>query len=67
VPPVIYITAHNDPSARLKALTLGCEGFFLKTTPGSEIIEAIRGAAARFLASPSTVNRPSPKTGGNYA
>jgi FixJ family two-component response regulator len=60
VPPLIYITAHDDPEARLKALALGCEGFFRKTTSGSEIIEAIRGAVIRYQSSSSTVNRPSP-------
>jgi FixJ family two-component response regulator len=58
-PPVIYITAHDDPEAQTKALAAGCEGFFRKTTPGSEIIAAIRSAAARFHSSRSSVNRPS--------
>jgi FixJ family two-component response regulator len=45
--PVIYITAHDEPSARTEALNTGCAGFFLKTDPGSAIIEALRRATAR--------------------
>jgi FixJ family two-component response regulator len=41
-PPVIFITAVDDPVARARAEALGCAGFFLKSTPGARIIEAIR-------------------------
>ena len=41
-PPVIFITAHDDPKMRDEAETLGCAGFFRKTSPGTEIIDAIR-------------------------
>ena len=42
--PVIFITAFDDPEMRAQAEALGCAGFFRKTTPGVEIIEAIRRA-----------------------
>ena len=42
--PVIFITAFDDPEIRAQAEALGCAGFFRKTTPGIEIIEAIRRA-----------------------
>lgn len=42
--PVIFITAHDDPAARAKAIEGGCAGYFRKTDPGAQIIEAIRGA-----------------------
>ena len=42
--PVIFITAFDDPEMRAKAEALGCAGFFRKTSPGTEIIEAIRRA-----------------------
>jgi FixJ family two-component response regulator len=45
--PVIYITAHDEPSARTEALNTGCAGFFLKTDAGTAIIEALRRATAR--------------------
>ena len=42
--PVIFITAFDDPEIRAQAEALGSAGFFRKTTPGVEIIEAIRRA-----------------------
>jgi FixJ family two-component response regulator len=45
--PVIYITAYDDPSARIDALNTGCAGFFLKTDAGSAIIEALRRVTTR--------------------
>jgi FixJ family two-component response regulator len=45
-PPVIFITAHDDPKMRDEAEALGCAGFFRKTSPGAEIIEAIRRASS---------------------
>lgn len=44
--PVIYITAHDEPSARAEALRTGCAGFFLKTDAGSGIIETLRRVTA---------------------
>ena len=43
-PPVIFITAVDEPAPRARAETLACAGFFLKSTPGAGIIEAIRHA-----------------------
>jgi len=40
-PPVIFITAFDDPEMLAQAKALGCAGYFHKTTPGVEIIEAI--------------------------
>jgi FixJ family two-component response regulator len=40
--PVIFVTAYDDPKAREAAVAGRCAGYFLKTDPGSEIIEAIR-------------------------
>ena len=44
--PVIFITAHDDPQARARAHAAGCAGYFRKTDPGSEVLEAIRRVAA---------------------
>ena len=43
-PPVIFITAFDDPDMLAEAKALGCAGYFRKTTPGVEIIEAITKA-----------------------
>ena len=42
--PVIFITAFDNPEMRAQAEALGCAGFFRKSSPGTEIIEAIRRA-----------------------
>lgn len=42
--PVIFITAFDDPETHAEAVALGCSGYFRKTDPGSNIIEAIRQA-----------------------
>jgi len=44
--PMIFITAHDDPRAREQAVTNGCAGYFRKTAPGSDVLEAIRRAVA---------------------
>ena len=54
--PVIFITAFDDPELQAEAGALGCAGFFRKTTPGAEIIEAIRRVTqphTRTLSSPT--------------
>ncbi len=51
--PVIYITAFDDPSAKSEAMRAGCAGFFRKTDPGAEIIEAIRRAISPSRESPA--------------
>ena len=43
-PPVIFVTAVDEPAARARAQALGCAGFFLKSTPGAGIIDTIRRA-----------------------
>ena len=43
-PPVIFITAIDDPAVRTRAKALGCSDFFLKSTPGADIVDAIRRA-----------------------
>lgn len=45
-PPVIFITASEDPDMRAQAEAMGCAAFFSKTSPGAEIIEAIHRAAS---------------------
>ena len=48
-PPVIFITAFDEPDIRAQAEALGSAGFFRKSTPGVEIIEAIRRATRADL------------------
>ncbi|HOX55269.1 MAG TPA: response regulator [Verrucomicrobiota bacterium] len=48
--PVIFITAHDEPEVRARALATGCAGYFRKTDPGGQILETIRRAAG--VASP---------------
>jgi FixJ family two-component response regulator len=45
-PPVIFVTAVDEPRTRAQAEALGCAGFFSKSTPGAGIVDAIRRAAA---------------------
>jgi len=44
--PVIFITAHDDPTYRAEAVRRGCVGFFRKTDPGALIVDALRRATA---------------------
>jgi FixJ family two-component response regulator len=44
--PVIFITAHDEPSVRAEAQAVGCAGYFRKNDPGQSIISAIRRAAS---------------------
>jgi FixJ family two-component response regulator len=43
-PPVIFITAHDDPAARAEAESLGCAGYFRKTDSGQDVLAAIHRA-----------------------
>jgi FixJ family two-component response regulator len=43
--PFIYITAFDDPEVRATAEAGGCSGYFRKTDPGTELLEAIRKVA----------------------
>lgn len=45
-PPVIFITAHDDPGTRAQAQAAGCAAYFRKTDSGREVIDAIRRAVA---------------------
>jgi len=49
-PPVIFIAALDEPAVRAKAEALGCAAFFRKSSPGTDIIEAI-SRATRDLSS----------------
>ncbi len=49
-PPIIFITAHDNPQAREQAHAVGCAGFFRKTDAGSEVLEAIRRAVPSLSA-----------------
>jgi FixJ family two-component response regulator len=40
--PVVYITAFDDPKAKVQAEKLGCGGYFRKTDAGPDILAAIR-------------------------
>jgi DNA-binding NarL/FixJ family response regulator len=44
--PVIYITAHDEPETRKEAEAAGCAAYFRKTTPGRDVLQAIRRAAS---------------------
>ncbi len=40
--PVLFITAYDDPEVRADATASGCEGFFLKTDPGADVLACLR-------------------------
>ena len=40
--PLIFISAHDEPSIRAQALEGGCAAFFHKTVEGSRLLDAIR-------------------------
>lgn len=42
--PIVFITAYDNPAARVTAEASGCAGFFRKTDPGASVIEAINQA-----------------------
>jgi FixJ family two-component response regulator len=39
--PIIFITAHEDPAARVQALQAGCVGMFRKTDDGARLLDAL--------------------------
>jgi FixJ family two-component response regulator len=43
--PVIFVTAHDNPSGRAEAEAAGCVAYFRKTDSGAEVLEAIRRLA----------------------
>jgi FixJ family two-component response regulator len=44
-PPVVYITAHDDPETRARAEATGCAAYFLKNDSGADVLDAIRRLA----------------------
>ena len=42
--PVIFITAYEDPKARVAAEAVGCAAYFRKTDSGAEVLEVIQRA-----------------------
>jgi FixJ family two-component response regulator len=44
--PVIYMTAHDEPSVRVEALNMGCAALFLKPNASAAIIETLRRVTA---------------------
>ena len=46
-PPVIFVSAYDDPDVRAQAARMGCAGFFHKAAPGTEIIDSILSATSR--------------------
>jgi FixJ family two-component response regulator len=50
--PVVFITAHDDPEVREQANRAGCVGYFRKTDPGTDVIEAIRRAVGGIPSRP---------------
>jgi FixJ family two-component response regulator len=45
-PPIIFITAYDDPKTRAEADAVGCTAYFRKSDSGAEVLDAIRRAAA---------------------
>jgi FixJ family two-component response regulator len=43
--PVIFVTAHDEPETRHQAEAAGCAGYFRKTAPGQDVLQAIRRAS----------------------
>ena len=41
-PPVIIITAHDEPGARERSLTLGARHYFCKPVDGTVLMDAVR-------------------------
>ena len=56
--PVIFITAFDDPGMRAEAEALGCAGYFRKSSPGAEIIEAVRRATSAQSGQPTIARDP---------
>jgi FixJ family two-component response regulator len=44
--PVVFITSHDEPGTREQAFATGCAAFLNKSTSGSDVVAAIRRAAA---------------------
>ena len=63
--PVVFITAHDEAEVRSEALACGCAGYFRKTDPGEQVLDAIRRAAstAQGKASHPTLRSAKDSTG----
>jgi len=56
--PVIYITAHDDPATRQKAVATGCAAYFRKNDPGEAVLKAICEATNFSLRKDETNGHP---------
>ena len=56
--PVIFVTAFDDPEMRTEAEALGCAGYFRKSSPGAEIVEAVRRAVPAQAGQPASFRDP---------
>jgi FixJ family two-component response regulator len=45
-PPIVFLTAGDEPEAREQAQRFGCAAYLLKTVPACELLEAIQDAVA---------------------
>jgi FixJ family two-component response regulator len=52
VPPVIFITAHDEPCTRAQAAGLGCSAYFRKPFDGHSLLKAIDLALNRGARQP---------------
>jgi FixJ family two-component response regulator len=50
-PPVIFITAHDQPALREEAAKLGAAAYLPKPFPGRDLVEAVAAAVGAELAS----------------
>ena len=50
--PVIFITAHDDPEVRERALDTGCAAYFRKSEPAEAVLAAIRKATSLHFVAP---------------
>jgi len=42
--PVVFVTAHDEPETRARALRAGCAAYLRKSDPGEALLEALRQA-----------------------
>ena len=65
-PPVIFMTAFDNPSTRQEATEAGCVAYLLKPFPSSQLIEAIAYAAAQAPSCAPMKSEPLAIDGGAY-
>jgi len=51
--PVIFLTAYDEPQVRAQAMAAGCAGYFHKTDPGEQLLDAIRRTVGLIEPDPS--------------